>query len=118
MGIEPAVSPVISQHLAGRSQRPGATRIQGIGAGFIPDTLDLSEVDRVELITDEESIEMARRLAREEGILCGISSGAAVAVAVRLASQPEFTGKLIVTVLPDAAERYMSTTLFEGIAEE
>ena len=118
VGIEPSVSPVITQHLAGRSQRPGPTRIQGIGAGFLPDTLDLSVVDRVELVTDEESIEMARRLPKEEGILCGISSGAAVAVAVRLASQPEFTGRLIVTVLPDAAERYLSTTLFEGIGED
>jgi cysteine synthase A len=118
VGIEPAVSPVITQHLAGKSQRPGPTRIQGIGAGFIPDTLDLSVVDRVELVTDEEAIEMARRLPKEEGILCGISSGAAVAVAVRLAGLPEFTGKLIVTILPDAAERYLSTTLFEGIPED
>ncbi len=118
IGIEPAVSPVITQHLAGKSQRAGPTRIQGIGAGFIPDTLDLSVVDRVELISDDEAIDMARRLPKEEGILCGISSGAAVAVAVRVAGQPEFAGKLIVTVLPDAAERYLSTTLFEGIAEE
>jgi cysteine synthase A len=118
VGIEPSVSPVITQHIAGKSQRPGPTRIQGIGAGFIPDTLDLSVVDRVELVTDEEAIEMARRLPKEEGILCGISSGAAVAVAVRLASLPEFTGKLIVAILPDAAERYLSTTLFEGIPED
>ena len=107
----------ISQHLAGRSQRPGATRIQGVGAGFIPDTLDLSEVDRVELITDEESIEMARRLAREEGILGGISSGAAVAVAVRLAKSSEFAGKTLVVILPDAAERYLSTSLFEDLGQ-
>jgi len=118
VGIEPAVSPVITQHLAGKSQRPGPTRIQGIGAGFLPDTLDLSLVDRVELVTDDEAIEMARRLAKEEGILCGISSGAAVAVSVRLAQLPEFEGKLVVTVLPDAAERYLSTTLFEGMFDE
>ena len=118
VGIEPTNSPVISQKLAGQSQRPGPHKIQGIGAGFIPDTLDLSMVDRVELATNEESIELSRRLAREEGILCGISCGAAAAVAVRLARQPEFAGKMIVTVFPDAAERYLSTSLFEGLPEE
>ena len=102
MGVEPQNSPVISQHLAGKPIAPGPHKIQGIGAGFIPDTLDLSMVDRVELVTNEESIEMARRLAKEEGILCGISCGAAVAVAVRLGKLPEFAGKTIVTVLPDA----------------
>ena len=118
VGIEPTHSPVITQHLAGQAIRPGPHKIQGIGAGFIPDTLDLSLVDRVELISNEESIEMARRLAREEGILAGISSGAAAAVAIRLGKSPEFAGKTIVTVLPDAAERYLSTVLFEGLFED
>jgi len=118
VGLEPTGSPVISQHLAGQPMRPGPHKIQGVGAGFIPDTLDLSMVDRVELISNEESLEMARRLAREEGILAGISSGAAVAGAVRLAKLPEFAGKTIVTVLPDAAERYLSTVLFEGLFDE
>jgi len=116
IGVEPASSPVISQRLASRPLRPGPTRIQGIGAGFIPGTLDLSILDQVELVSDEDAIEMARRLPREEGILGGISSGAAVAVAVRLGKLPEFAGKTIVTVLPDAAERYMSTSLFEEVA--
>jgi len=89
--------------------------IQGIGGGFVPKNLDLSLVDRVELVTNEESVEMARRLTREEGILSGISCGAAAAVAVRLAKLPEFAGKTIVTVLPDSGERYISTILFEGI---
>jgi cysteine synthase len=118
VGVEPFNSPVITQHLAGKALKPGPHKIQGIGAGFIPDTLDVSMVDRVELITNEESIEMARRLSKEEGILCGISCGAAVAVAVRLGKLPEFAGKVIVTVLPDAAERYLSTTLFEGMFDE
>ena len=118
VGVEPFTSPVITQHLAGKPLKPGPHKIQGIGAGFIPDTLDVSMVDRVELITNEESIEMARRLSKEEGILCGISCGAAVAVAVRLGKLPEFAGKVIVTVLPDAAERYLSTTLFEGMFDE
>jgi cysteine synthase len=117
VGIEPTGSPVITQHLAGQPMKPGPHKIQGIGAGFIPDTLDLSMVDRVELVTNEESIEMARRLPKEEGILCGISSGAAVAVAVRLARLSEFEGKVMVVVLPDAAERYLSTSLFEGLSE-
>jgi cysteine synthase A len=118
IAVEPTGSPVISQHLAGQPLRPGPHKIQGIGAGFIPDTLDLSMVDRVELVTNEESIDMARRLAKEEGILGGISCGAAVAAAVRLAQGPEFAGKTMVVVLPDAAERYLSTTLFEGLFEE
>ena len=117
VGVEPASSPVITQHLAGQPMRPGPHKIQGIGAGFIPGTLDLSMVDRVELVTNEESFEMARRLPSEEGILCGISSGAAVAVAVRLARLSEFAGKTLVVVLPDAAERYLSTSLFEGLPE-
>jgi len=118
VGIEPVNSPVITQRLAGQPLRPGPHKIQGIGAGFIPDTLDLAMVDRVELVNNEESIEMARRLAKEEGILVGISSGAAVAVAVRLGKQPEFAGKTMVVVLPDAAERYLSTTLFEGLSDD
>jgi cysteine synthase A len=118
VGIEPFNSQVITQHLAGKPIRPGPHKIQGIGAGFIPDTLDLRMVDRMELITNEESIEMARRLAKEEGILSGISSGAAAAVASRLGRLPEFAGKTIVTILPDAAERYLSTVLFEGMFDE
>jgi len=118
VGIEPMNSQVITQHLAGKPMRPGPHKIQGIGAGFIPDTLDLKMVDRVEVITNEESIEMARRLAKEEGILAGISSGAAVAVATRLSRMQEFAGKMIVTMLPDSAERYLSTALFEGMFDE
>ncbi|MGP8246096.1 MAG: cysteine synthase A [Bryobacteraceae bacterium] len=115
VGVEPAASPVITQTLHGEPLKPGPHKIQGIGAGFIPETLDLSMVDRVETVSNEEAIETARRLAREEGILSGISSGAAAAVAVRLAAQSEFAGKTIVTVLPDSAERYLSSVLFEGI---
>ncbi len=115
VGVEPAASPVISQTLRGEPLKPGPHKIQGIGAGLIPETLDLSVVDRVETVSNEESIEMARRLAREEGILSGISSGAATAVAVRLAAQPEFEGKTIVVVLPDSGERYLTSVLFEGI---
>jgi len=118
VGVEPTHSPVITQYQAGQPLAPGPHKIQGIGAGFIPDTLDLRVVDRIELVTNDEAIEMARRLAREEGILCGISCGAAAAVAVRLGQLPEFAGKTIVTVLPDAAERYLSTTLFEGMFDE
>ena len=118
VGVEPSASPVITQRLAGQPLKPGPHKIQGVGAGFIPDTLDLSLVDRVELATNEESIEMARRLAKEEGILAGISCGAAVAVAVRLGKLPEFAGKTLVTILPDAAERYLSTSLFEGLFDE
>jgi cysteine synthase len=115
VAVEPANSPVITQTLAGQPLKPGPHKVQGIGAGFIPGTLDLSMVDRVELVTNEESFEMARRLAKEEGILGGISSGAAAAVAVRLAKLPEFGGKTLVVVFPDAAERYLSTTLFEDL---
>jgi cysteine synthase A len=115
VGVEPVASPVISQKLRGEALKPGPHKIQGIGAGFIPETLDLSVVDRVETVSNEESIEMARRLAREEGILSGISCGAAVAVAARLAGQAEFAGKTIVVVLPDSGERYLSSVLFEGI---
>ena len=114
VGVEPAASPVIAQRLRGDPLRPGPHRIQGLGAGFIPDTLDLSVVDRVEPVTDDEAIEMARRLSREEGILSGISCGAAAAVAVRIAKEPEMKGKTIVVVLPDSGERYLTTTLFDG----
>jgi cysteine synthase len=112
VGIEPTDSPVISQHLAGEPLSPGPHMIQGIGAGFIPDNLDLSLIDRIEQVDNEEAFEYARRLAREEGMLSGISCGAAVAVAARLADQPEFAGKTIVAILPDSGERYLSTTLF------
>ena len=116
VGVEPAASPVLSQTLRGEPLKPGPHKIQGIGAGFIPETLDLSVVDRIETVTNEEAIEMARRLAREEGILSGISCGAAVAVAARLAARPEFAGLTIVVLLPDSGERYLSSVLFEGIA--
>jgi cysteine synthase A len=112
VAVEPAESPIITQQLAGEELRPSPHRIQGIGAGFIPDILDLSLVDRVELVTSDEAFEFARRLAREEGLLVGISCGAAAAVAVRLAHLDEFAGKTIVVVLPDLAERYLSTPLF------
>jgi cysteine synthase A len=115
VAVEPAASPVITQKRAGLPLQPGPHKIQGIGAGIIPDTLDLSVVDRVELVTNEESVETAQRLAREEGILSGISSGAAAAVAARLAKQPEFAGKTIVVILPDSGERYLTSVLFEGI---
>ncbi len=115
VAVEPKESPVISQKLAGQEIKPGPHKIQGIGAGFIPDTLDLSLVDRVEQVDAAEAVDMARRLAKEEGMLVGISCGAAAAVAVRLAKQAEFAGKTIVVILPDAGERYLSTVLFEGI---
>ncbi|MCX6598019.1 MAG: cysteine synthase A [Acidobacteria bacterium] len=118
VAVEPTNSPVISQTLKGEPVVPGPHKIQGIGAGFVPDTLDITMVDRVEHVTNEESVEMARRLAREEGILCGISCGAAAAAAVRLAHLPEMAGKTIVVVLPDAGERYLSSILFEGMFEE
>jgi len=118
IAVEPVGSPVITQKLKGQALRPGPHKIQGIGAGFIPGTLDLSMVDRVEQVTNEESIEMARRLAKEEGILSGISCGAAVAAAVRIAKEPEMKGKTLVTILPDSGERYLSTPLFEGIGTE
>jgi cysteine synthase A len=118
VAVEPAESPVITQRLAGKELKPGPHKIQGIGAGFIPDTLDLSVVDRVELVTSEEAIEHARRLSREEGILSGVSCGAAIAVALRLAKMDEFKGKTIVAVLPDSGERYLSGPLFEGVFDE
>ena len=115
VAVEPRESPVITQKLAGQELKPGPHKIQGIGAGFIPDTLDLSVVDRVEQVSSEEAVEMARRLAKEEGLLVGISCGAAMHVAVRLAQSDEFAGKTIVVVLPDAGERYLSTVLFQGV---
>lgn len=118
VAVEPAESPVISQKLRGEPLRPGPHKIQGIGAGFIPEVLDLSIVDRVEQVTGDEAIETARRLAREEGLLSGISCGAAAAVAIRLARRKEFSGKTIVAILPDAGERYMTTALFEGWFEQ
>jgi hypothetical protein len=118
VAVEPAGSPVISQHLAGDVVQPGPHRIQGLGAGFLPANLDLSLVDRVETVEDEEAIVMARRLAREEGILAGISCGAAVAAALRVAREDDMAGKVIVVVLPDSGERYLSTALFDGIFDD
>ncbi|MDO5054688.1 cysteine synthase A [Pasteurella oralis] len=115
VAVEPAESPVITQTLAGEEPQPAPHKIQGIGAGFIPQNLDLSLVDRVETVSSEEALETARRLMAEEGILAGISSGAAVAAADRLAKLPEFADKLIVVILPSASERYLSTAMFEGI---
>ena len=118
VAVEPINSPVITQTRAGEALTPTPHKIQGIGAGFIPHNLDLSLVDRVEQVSNEESIEMARRLAREEGILSGISCGAAMSVAVRLAKDPANKGKTIVAILPDAGERYLSGALFEGLFQE
>jgi cysteine synthase A len=118
VAVEPRESPVISQRLAGQGLKPGPHKIQGIGAGFIPDTLDLSMVDRVEQVSSDEAIDLARRLAREEGILSGISCGAAMAAALRLAAEKEFAGRTVVVILPDSGERYLTTALFEGIFDE
>jgi cysteine synthase A len=118
VAVEPTNSPVITQAKNGEPLKPGPHKIQGLGAGFIPDTLDLSVVDRVVQVTNEESIEMARRLSREEGILSGISCGAAVAGAMKIALEPEMKGKLMVVVLPDSGERYLSSALFEGLFNE
>jgi cysteine synthase A len=115
VAVEPAASPLITQKRSGQELKPAGHKIQGIGANFIPDNLDLSLIDRVETVSNEEAVEMAKRLAKEEGILCGISCGAAVVGALRIARLPEFAGKTIVTVLPDAGERYLSTILFDGI---
>lgn len=112
VAVEPEDSAVISQHLAGEMLQPGPHKIQGIGAGFIPETLDLDMVDRVEKVSNDEAYEYARRLTREEGMLSGISCGAATAVAARLSVQPEFFGKNIVVILPDSGERYLSSDLF------
>jgi cysteine synthase A len=117
VAVEPTASPVITQALNKEEIKPGPHKIQGLGAGFIPENLDMSLVDRVEQVTNEESIEMARRLAKEEGILSGISCGAAVAAAVRVAREPEMAKKTMVVILPDASERYLSSALFEGMFE-
>ena len=115
IAVEPVNSPVITQTMQGEPLKPGPHKIQGIGGGFIPKNLDMSIIDRVEQVTNEESIEMARRLAREEGILCGISCGAAAVAAVRVAHEEQFKGKNIVVVLPDSGERYLTSALFEGM---
>jgi cysteine synthase A len=118
VAVEPSASPVLTQTRAGEPLKPGPHKIQGIGAGFVPGVLDLSLVDAVEQVSNEDAVAYARRLAKEEGIISGISSGAAVAVAARLAQKPENAGKTIVVVLPDSGERYLSSLLFEGIFNE
>lgn len=115
VAVEPTASPILTQKINGEPLKPAPHKIQGIGAGFVPDVLDLSLVDSIEQVSNEEAIEYARRLAREEGILAGISCGAAVAAAVRLAQRDENAGKTIVVILPDSGERYLSTALFEGL---
>ena len=115
VAVEPSASPVLTQTRNGEPVAPGPHKIQGIGAAFVPDTLDLSVVDQIEQVGNEEAIEYARRLAKEEGIIAGISCGAAVAVAARLANLPEHVGKTIVVILPDSGERYLSTALFDGM---
>jgi cysteine synthase A len=118
VAVEPTASPVLTQARAGEPIKPGPHKIQGIGAGFVPAVLDLSLVDSVEQVSNEDAVDYARRLAKEEGIISGISSGAAVAAAVRLAQKPENAGKTIVVVLPDSGERYLSSILFEGLFNE
>jgi len=118
VAVEPTNSPVIRQTISGEALKPGPHKIQGIGAGFVPQNLDLSLLDRVENATDEEAVSMARRLMKEEGILAGISCGAAAAVAVRLAREEAYAGQTIVVVLPDSGERYLSSVLFEGVFNE
>lgn len=118
VAVEPAESPVITQVVNGEDVKPSPHKIQGIGAGFIPGNLDLELIDRIETVTSDEAIEMARRLMEEEGILAGISSGAAVVAANKIAELPEFAGKTIVTVLPSSGERYLSTALFAGLFTE
>ena len=118
VAVEPTASPVLTQTRQGLEVKPAPHKIQGIGAGFVPGVLDLSLVDLIEQVSNEEAIEVARRLAREEGILCGISCGAAAAVALRLAKDPQYAGKTIVVVLPDSGERYLSTALFEGLFDQ
>ncbi len=115
IAVEPTASPVITQVLAGEELQPGPHKIQGLGAGFIPKNLDLEMIDRVEQVTNEDAMEYGRRLAAEEGILSGISCGAAVAAANRIANEPEFAGKTIVVIMPDSGERYLSSLMFEGI---
>lgn len=118
IAVEPVESPVLTQHLNGEAIKPGPHKIQGIGAGFVPDVLDLSLVDSVEQISNDEALAFARRLTQEEGILAGISCGAAAAVAARVAQRPENAGKTIVVILPDSGERYLSSPLFEGMFDE
>jgi cysteine synthase A len=115
VAVEPSASPVLTQSRAGEPLKPAPHKIQGIGAGFVPQVLDLSLVDAIETVTNEDAVRYALRLAREEGILSGISCGAAAAVAVRIAQRPENAGKTIVVVLPDSGERYLSSILFEGV---
>lgn len=112
IAIEPASSPIITQKRAGQDLKPGRHKIQGIGAGFIPSILNIAIIDEVIQVTDEDAFNMTRRLATEEGMLCGISSGAAAFAAVQIAKRPENAGKLIVVILPDLGERYLSTPLF------
>ena len=115
VAVEPTASPVLTQKRAGEALKPGPHKIQGIGAGFVPDVLDMSLIDTIEQVSNDDAVAFARRLAREEGILCGISCGAAAAVAARLAHKVENKGKTIVVVLPDSGERYLSSVLFEGM---
>ncbi|MBE0588964.1 MAG: cysteine synthase A [Betaproteobacteria bacterium HGW-Betaproteobacteria-9] len=115
VAVEPTASPILTQQRAGQELKPAPHKIQGIGAGFVPEVLDLSLVDAIEQVSNEEAVDFARRLAREEGILSGISCGAAAAVAVRLAQRPENAGKTIVVILPDSGERYLSSVLFDGV---
>ncbi len=115
VAVEPAASPVLSQKRAGQPLKPAPHKIQGIGAGFVPDVLDLSLIDEIAPVSNEEAIHFARRLAHEEGILSGISGGAAVVAAVRIAQRPENAGKTLVVLLPDSGERYLSSVLFEGV---
>lgn len=115
VAVEPEASPILTQTRAGEPLKPAPHKIQGIGAGFVPDILDLSLVDEIERVSNEEAIETAKRLAREEGILCGISCGAAAAAALRIAKKPEHAGKTLVVILPDSGERYLSTALFDGL---
>ena len=118
IAVEPTDSPVISQKMKGEELKPGPHKIQGIGAGFIPGNLDLSVIDRAESVTNDEAIAMSHRLMKEEGLLAGISSGAAVVVAKRLAETPEYADKNIVVILPSSAERYLSTALFTDVFTE
>lgn len=118
VAVEPEASPILTQKRAGEPLKPSPHKIQGIGAGFVPDNLDLDLVDAIERVSNEEAIETARRLAREEGILAGISCGAAAAAALKLAKDPAYAGKTIVVILPDSGERYLSTALFEGLFDE